>query len=360
MRSKTLLFFLTLLLLATLLSACTGATGIATSWPGLTAQDGTAYLAYGQFVYAVNTGNGSEVWRFPREVGKGVEFYATPALTVNDQVIVASFDHKLYSINAANGQQTWVFDKATDRYIAGPLVTETNIYAPNSDGNLYNLDLDGKLVWTFKTAGAIWGTPIANPQCDCIYVASMDRHVYAVDATSGQQVWQSPELSGSIIGSPTFDPDNKSIYVGTIGQEMVALNAENGQVRWTAPCNDWVWSGPLLAEGALYFGDEQGNFYALDASDGRQVWKIQPLPDSPIVSKPTLEAGVVYYTTESETVYGINPDGSIASTFNVAARLFTSPVWVDGKLLVAEMEGEAFLTALNENGAPQWLYVPAK
>jgi outer membrane protein assembly factor BamB len=163
-----------------------------------------------------------------------------------------------------------------------------------------------------------------------------------------------------MIGSPTFDAENMSIYVGTIGKEMIALNAETGEIRWSAPTDEWVWSGPLLVDGVLYFGDELGFFYALNAADGSQVWKIQPLPESPIVSTPVLEAGIIYYTTESATVYGINPDGTISSTFNVAAKLYTAPVWAEGKLLVAAMEGDALLYALNENGAQQWAFAPSK
>jgi hypothetical protein len=33
---------------------------------------------------------------------------------------------------------------------------------------------------------------------------------------------------------------------------------------------------------------------------------------------------------------------------------------VGDKFLVAEMEGDALLVALNENGAQQWVFVPAK
>lgn len=360
MRSKILLLSLTLIILASLLSSCVGGASMASSWPGLTANGNLTYLSYGQFVYAIDYANGSEKWRYPAEAEKAVEFYAPPALTEDGQLIVGGFDHKLYSLEAANGTQRWVFDGAKDRYIAGPLVTENGIYAPSSDGSLYALDFNGTLMWTFTTEEAIWATPATNDECDCIYIASMDRHVYAVDALTGAQRWQSPELSGSIIGTPAYDPENMLVFAGTFGSEMVALDAETGRISWQVPTQEWIWSGPLLADGVLYFGDEIGNFYALNAQNGSQKWKIQPLPDSPIVGTPFIENEIIYFTSESATVYGITSSGTIDRTYNVAAKLYTPPVWADGKLLVAEMEGDALLVALNENGAQQWVFVPSK
>jgi outer membrane protein assembly factor BamB len=361
MKSKILLYTLTLIIFASLLSACMGGTtGVASSWPGLTANGGLVYLAYGQHVYAVDYANGTEQWRFPTEVQKGAEFYAPPALTGDGQLIIGSFNHNLYSVDPATGAQKWVFEGAKDRYIAGPLVTEKGIYAPSSDGNLYALDLNGKLQWTFNTGGAIWATPSTNSECDCIYIASMDHHVYMADAETGSQLWQSEKLSGSVIGAPTFDAENELLFAATVGKEMVALNVSNGRVAWRVPTQEWVWSAPLLADGALYFGDAAGYFYSLSAADGSENWKIQPLPGSSIVGTPILVGEMIYFTSESASVYGVSSAGTVNHTYNVAAKLYTPPVWVGDKFLVAEMEGDALLVALNENGAQQWVFVPAK
>lgn len=359
MKSKTLLITLTLIVLASLLSACMGgATGTATSWPGLTANGGLVYLAYGQYVYAVDHANGSERWRFPSEPIKNAEFYASPALTEDGQVIIGSFNHKLYSVDAASGTQRWVFEGAKDRYIASPLVTEKAIYAPSSDGNVYALNYNGQLLWTFNTDGPIWAAPSTNPECECIYISSMDHHVYVADAETGRELWQSEKLSGSVIGQPAYDDENKLIFAATVGNEMIAMNVENGRVVWRVPTEEWVWSAPLLVDGNLYFGDAGGNFYSLAAANGNQNWKIQPLPGSSIVGTPILVNDTIYFTSESASIYGVNTAGTVARTYNVAAKLYTPPVWAGEKFLIAEVEGDALLVALNENGAQQWVFTP--
>jgi outer membrane protein assembly factor BamB len=360
MKSKILLLSLTLIILASLLTSCMGGTGTATSFPGLTANGNLVYLAYGPHVYAIDQANGSEKWRFPAEVEKGAEFYAPPVLTEDGLLIVGGFNDKLYGLDITSGSPTWVFEGASDRYIAGPLVTEAGIYAPSSDGNLYAVDFNGQLLWKFTTSEAIWATPTTNSECDCIYVASMDHYVYAIAANTGQQIWQSPELGGSLIGSPTYDSENNLVFVGSYGSEMIALDADTGQIVWRVPTDEWIWAGALLVDGVLYFGDEIGNFYALNATDGSQVWKITPLPESPIVSPAVLEGEVIYFASESATVYGVNSVGTVTRTYNVPAKLYTSPAWANGNLLVAQVEGDSLLVALNENGVQQWAFTPAK
>src|SRR5574341_2699026 len=68
MKSKHFFILFTLLFLSLSLSACAGgAATAASSWPGLTVDGETAYLAYNQHVYAINVADGKEKWRFPPE-----------------------------------------------------------------------------------------------------------------------------------------------------------------------------------------------------------------------------------------------------------------------------------------------------
>jgi outer membrane protein assembly factor BamB len=42
--------------------------------------------------------------------------------------------------------------------------------------------------------------------------------------------------------------------------------------EYLAPTSGWVWGGPALKDGTLYFGDLNGTFYAMDAANGKVVW----------------------------------------------------------------------------------------
>src|SRR4030067_244054 len=56
--------------LAVLLSACSGALP-STSWPGLSASATTAYLADGQYTFAIDLQNGTLRWRYPDKAAAG-------------------------------------------------------------------------------------------------------------------------------------------------------------------------------------------------------------------------------------------------------------------------------------------------
>lgn len=358
MKPKKILLISTLFLLGALLSACSSTAYSSTSWHGLTASSDTAYLAAGTHVYAVDLNTGSEKWRYPVKPNAKITFYANPVLSGDGQLIVPSYDHKLYSLNPTTGSENWNFVGSTNRLIASPLVIQNMIYQPSSDGYVYVVDLTGKQVLPpMKTSGALWAQPVTNPECGCIYVASMDHMVYSFDATTGNQLWVSQELGGSMVDTPAVGTDG-TLYVGTFGNEMIALDGTNGSIRWRFTTQDWVWSGPALANDVLYFGDLSGYFYALNTSDGTSLWRIQP--NNSIVDSPVISGDNIYFTTEADTLYSVSTAGDIVYSKVIGGVIYSSPVIVGETILVAPTGFDALLVALTLDGNQKWTFTPAK
>jgi len=354
------------LLMVILMSACSGSGAVpASSWPGVSINQDTVYLAYNQFVYAINLESGTLKWSYPADKpDKTQSFYAAPVLTEKGDVIVGGYDKKLYKLNASNGSVIWVFDGAQNRYIASPLVTTNGIFAPNGDGNLYALDDNKNTLWNaFPTGKPLWAKPTTDSNCNCIYLPSMDHHLYAVDAKTGKELWQSPDLGGALVAEPTLDMDG-TIYLGTFGKEMLALKTSTGEIKWRFATGGWVWSGARLVDGKLYFGDLKGNFYILDATSGAKI--SEELLDGPIASTPTVENNTIYFGTEAGTIYAYNLDGSRAWMKSIAniqkdnqpigGKLYSPVVTAGDVILVAPAESKTFLVALDSNGEVKWLY----
>ena len=356
MKIKSLLFSISILVLAGILSACTGAGVATTSWPGLTVDGDTGYLAYLQHVYAINLTNGSEKWRFPAEPGRNQSFYAAPILTSDGQLIAGGYDFKLYSIDPTTGQLKWTFEGATDKYIASPLVTDQAIFAPSADGVLYSVDFNGNLLWSYDTEGPLWSQPTTDEACDCIYLASMDHSVYAIDSATGELKWKTEEQGGAFAGTPAYG-EQDSLFVGNFNNKLLALNAENGKTQWEFLTQNWVWSGPALQENILYFGDLNGDFYSVDAASGQQLWKLSP--SSPILGTPLVVADKVYYTVEAGIIYAVDTSGAPLWNTTVGGKLYAPPVADGDLILVTPIEGTALLIALNQQGAQQWSFSPA-
>ncbi len=361
-------FLLTLILiLAGALSSCAGGTSAATSWPGLTVDsaNSVAYLAYNQEVYALDITNGTEKWRYPETASSKITFYAPPALTQNGQLIVGSYDHNVYSVNPQDGKptqgQSWPFTDGANvnRYIAGPLVQDGQIFAPNENKVLFTLDTSGKELWTYETDQTLWATPATDGTT--VYLPSMDHHIYALDAKTGQLVWKSDDLGGAVAGTPALGP-NGELYVGTFNSEMLALDGKTGKVNWRFPTNGWVYSGPALDNGVLYFGDLNGYFYALKTADHTELWPAKPPAASSnngISGTPLVDQGVVYYTSEDGNIYALDATtGNSRWNKTIGGKLYASPLLAGDKILVSSVGGDNLLYALNAQGNEVWKYNP--
>ena len=362
MKFKHLLFFFTVLSLAILASACTGGGAVASSWPGLTINGDYAYVASGTQIYTVALSNGIEKTRYPEKPDSKISYYASPAFTPDGQIIIGGYDHVLYSLNPTNNQQNWLFKDAKNRYIAAALVTDKAIFAPNSDGTLYALNLNGVKKWSFKTKGALWATPVFDSQCNCLYLSSMDHHIYALNPDTGVELWNSVDLGGAVVGSPALNSDG-TLYIGSFGDNLQAISAKDGSFVWAKPIitGGWVWSGPALADGKLYFGDLGGNFYAVDASNGTILWQLKPNQlDGPISGTPVVKDNLVYFTTELGFLFSVDTTGNIESLkkYTVEGKLYAGPV-VSGELILVTPSGKGNqLVAFTKDGAIQWQFNP--
>lgn len=358
MKSKKIFLLSTLLLISIFLSSCSSAIYSSTGWHGMAASPEVAYLAAGNQVYAVDLNTGTEKWRYPDKPNAKISFYANPVLTEDGQLLLASYDHNLYSINPANKSQNWVFEGSRNRLIASPLATQNMIFQPSSDGYLYAIDLAGNEAWPAqKTGGPIWAAPATDPNCGCVYVASMDHKVYSYDADTGRNNWTSADLGGAIVGTPAVGPDG-IVFVGTFGKEMIALNGTDGSIKWRFSTQDWVWSGPVIENNSLFFGDLSGYFYGLDASNGTSKWRIQR--PTAIVDTPAIAGDKLYFTTETDALSIVSTAGDIVSSPVIGGVIYSAPVVMGELVLVAPTGFESLLVALDLNGTQKWPFTPAK
>jgi outer membrane protein assembly factor BamB len=356
MKTKHTISILTLILITLALSACSGRTMVASGWAGVTADQDTAYLAFNNHVYAVDINTGIERWRYPQETDTKITFYASPALTDDGQLIVGSYNNVLYSLNPQNGQVNWSFEEAKGRYIGAPLVTLTGIFAPSADNNLYALDFHGNQIWgPFATEEPIWAQPATDDQCECIYIASMDHKIYALDSANGDLKWKTDDLGGSIVSTPALS-DDRHLYVGTFANEMLAIDASNGNILWRFTTQDWAWAGPAIKDDTLYFGDLSGTFYALDRNNGQQRWQIQP--GGSIVGRPLITEEGIYFTTEDGSLISTDSDGAIRWNQSFEGNMYAGPVKNGDLILVPTTELDALLIAFDSNGVQRWSFEP--
>jgi outer membrane protein assembly factor BamB len=364
MRKKPLLISL-VLLGAVLLSACGGAVR-GTTWAGLAADDTTAYLADVSLVYGINLNDGTEVWRFSDREDNKAQFYSNPVITADGLVIVGSAggEHILYALDprdliAGEDFRTpaveWNFSGAGGPWVAAPLVAGDMLFAPNGDGNLYVFDLgDGQSqkqpVQVVELGGRLWAQPVTDGER--VYITSLDHSVYAVDLETYAVAWQE-DVSAAIPGSPAIGPDGM-LYVGSLASQLERFEPGTGAHNSILDAGNWIWSTPVLDGDTLYFGDLEGNFYSFNASTNTLNWNIQP--DGAITADAILQNDHLLLATESGNLYAIDKDGRTLWFEEVGGRIYTTPVVAGDYILIASLETDFYLAALDSNGRRVWTF----
>lgn len=360
MKKKLLIFVLVLPILAILLTGC--AEGLqAASWPSITLDGEYAYVAAGPQLYAVKLENSEEVWRFSQKGSMQNAFavYAAPVLTPDGQLIVGAYNKVLYSLDPTVDPQqadniNWSFTDAKDRWIGSVLVANDRIYAPNADHKLYILDLDGKLQGEpFEADSALWSAPVTDGEK--IYFTSLGSTVYALDALSGEKVWEQ-KIDGAILGGIALSPDG-TLYIGTFSGIVTALDAD-GKILWENQLEGQIWSTPALSNDMLYVGTSEGHVYELSTADGSQVSDF--MADSPVLGTPLVLENKIVFGTELGTLYFVDWQTLEDDREILAGKLYGTPVLAGELILVAPVNGDETLLAYDFDGKQDWKFVPGK
>jgi outer membrane protein assembly factor BamB len=71
------------------------------------------------------------------------------------------------------------------------------------------------------------------------------------------------------------------------------VDIQTGREKWRFKTGWEVWSPPAVADGVVYFGSQDGYFYAVDAQAGQEKWKFEV--GGLIKCSPAVADGVVYF-----------------------------------------------------------------
>lgn len=140
-----------------------------------------------------------------------------------------------------------------------------------------------------------------------LYAASVDGTVEAIDAASGKTLWQKRlgqrrgwlwrrgDNSLRWTGGPTAQGD--LLVVGGLDGQVHALSTQDGADRWNAQLSSEIIAPPAIADGVVVVRVNDGHLIGLDASDGSRKWIFdQPVPALSLRgnSAPLIVNGIVY------------------------------------------------------------------
>ena len=129
-----------------------------------------------------------------------------------------------------------------------------------------------------------------------MYVSTAFDHVYALDAKTGQQIWEYKHKMGPIT-TYCCGPNNRGVavlndkvYVATLDSKLVALDGKTGAVKWSKEIADpekgySETMAPTAIKGMILVGTNGGEYgirgfvKAFDAESGDLKWTFDTVPE---------------------------------------------------------------------------------
>ena len=175
------------------------------------------------------------------------------------------------------------------------------VYAASEKGKVYSLDAStGDELWQYEADGEVYTPPIVVG--GVVYISSKPRYgdrlgyMYALDAATGELLWRYEAGDSDF---PLITEADGVVYVGSSDGSVSVLDASNGEILWRYEfghvdplfrdlAGDRRATYPVVVDGVVYVGSEDGGVYALD-----------PRMSRPVVRQPTPEPEPTYPVGES-------------------------------------------------------------
>jgi len=126
-------------------------------------------------------------------------------------------------------------------------------------------------------------------------------HLYCIDAsksgdiTESGRVWHDDKIRRSI---STVAVAGGLVYAADFSGFLHCLDAATGAPQWTFDMLAAVWGSPLVADGKVYLGDEDGDVVVLEA--GKALKKLaETNMGSAVYSTPVAANGALYIMNAS-------------------------------------------------------------
>jgi len=182
---------------------------------------------------------------------------------------------------------------------------QTRFY-PNRQINIHNVSRL-RPAWIFQTdvQESMETSPIVVN--GIMYITTSFDHVYAVNARTGEQIWEYTQKLGPI-NTYCCGPNNRGVavygdkvYLGTLDSKLVALDAKTGKPVWEAQIADPTLGysetmAPTAVDGKILIGTNGGEYgirgfvRAYDAETGKLVWNFDTIPENSVGVWATTDA----------------------------------------------------------------------
>ena len=221
----------------------------------------------------------------------------SPPVAADGRIYVMDGEARVSAVDAGTGEIVWKQDLTTDERDSG-----------------------GRLLRVIPTGGGDTGGGFGGGVAfgeGKVFVASGYRTVSALDAATGEVLWQH-KTDLPVHGAPTVAAGR--VYVVDVDNQLIALEAASGRPAWfyrgiTEPARIMRASSPAISGETVVAPFSSGQVVALRAANGQPVWEqvlsrtsrtnaLSELRD--IAGRPVISRGFVYAISQSGVMQALD------------------------------------------------------
>ena len=250
-------------------------------WAAPLFTDSTAYVFLGADELAALSVEevAQPAWRFPAD-GQDVRFravYTEPVLD-GDTLYFASYDGTLFALSASDGSLRWQQRGFAGSIVGGPVLAEGRwLVFGTTEGRLYALDKEDRTPapgWPrdgLRLGKGVWAPPVAAD--GTVYAATMDGNLYAIAIDGARFLWPERFRVGAAIPALALVRDGL-LFMPSLDRKVYFVEATTGRQAFPpVEADAWVWTRPAVAGSTAYFGDFAGTVMAVDIITGALRWR---------------------------------------------------------------------------------------
>ncbi|HYN06473.1 MAG TPA: PQQ-binding-like beta-propeller repeat protein [Vicinamibacterales bacterium] len=221
------------------------------------------------FLAAFDVKTGKELWRTPRQ---DVPTFSTPTVHQvggRTQILVNGWKH-MGAYDFKTGQEIWKLGGGGDIPVPTPVAGHGLIYITNSHGGRSPIfairetatgalalgateTSNTHIAWSLPSDGAYMITPVLYG--DLLYVAKNNGVIVALDAKTGERVYQPQRLAAATtpFTASVVAADGKLYFTSEEGDVYVVKAGRTFELLATNALGDIAMATPAISEGVIYF-----------------------------------------------------------------------------------------------------------
>lgn len=154
--------------------------------------------------------------------------------------------------------------------------------------------------------------------------------------------------------------DDSTIIQGNAFDGIAAYNSNSGQIQWRNKIKNGVEANSLYYKGIIYVAGLDGNFYAIQSSNGQTKWSYSTSSEN--LGEPTLDttSGIIYFLSGNNSLHSLDANSgklvwhyqkTDASNFSV--RGGSKPV-INNKYIIVGFSDGSIACLDKKNGQLVW------